>query len=57
MYPPLTSHAFAWYRRRLLLLGIGSIEMSAIAGAIELIVGIHFRRAPGMTLSRMPVFA
>ena len=32
------------------LLGIGFIEISAIAGAIELIIGILFTRAPGMTL-------
>ena len=58
MYPPLASAAYSpglgadfW------LLGIGFIEISAIAGAIELIVGILFTRAPGMTLSRMPVFA
>ncbi len=58
MYPPLTGKAFSpglgadfW------LLGIGFIEISAIAGAIELIVGILFTRAPGMTLARMPVFA
>ncbi|MRV73619.1 cytochrome ubiquinol oxidase subunit I [Duganella sp. FT92W] len=58
MYPPLTGKAYSpgagadfW------LLGIGFIEISAIAGAIELIVGILFTRAPGMTLSRMPVYA
>ncbi len=58
MYPPLTSAEHSpgigadfW------LLGIGFIEISAIAGAIELIIGILFTRAPGMTLSRMPVFA
>ena len=58
MYPPLTSTRFSpdvgadfW------LLGIGFIEISAIAGAIELIVGILRTRAPGMSLSRMPVFA
>lgn len=58
MYPPLTSKQFSpgigadfW------LLGIGFIEISAIAGAIELIVGILFTRAPGMSLSKMPVFA
>ncbi len=39
------------------LLGIGFIEISAIAGAIELIVGILFTRAPGMTLRRMPIYA
>jgi hypothetical protein len=58
MYPPLASAEHSpgagadWW-----LLGIGFIEISAIAGAIELIVGILFTRAPGMTLGRMPVFA
>ena len=58
MYPPLTGKEFSpglgadfW------LLGIGFIEISAIAGAIELIIGILFTRAPGMKLSQMPVFA
>ncbi len=58
MYPPLTSKQFSpgigadfW------LLGIGFIEISAIAGAIELIIGILFTRAPGMSLGRMPIFA
>ncbi|MFK3739771.1 cytochrome c oxidase subunit I [Massilia sp. TN1-12] len=58
MYPPLTGLQYSpdmnadfW------LLGIGFIEISAIAGAIELIVGILFTRAPGMTLARMPVYA
>jgi cytochrome c oxidase subunit I+III len=58
MYPPLTSGRFSpgigadfW------LLGIGFIEISAIAGAIELIVGILRTRAPGMSLGRMPIFA
>jgi cytochrome c oxidase subunit I+III len=58
MYPPLTSAQYSpglgadfW------LLGIGFIEISAIAGAIELIVGVLRTRAPGMTLDRMPMFA
>ncbi len=58
MYPPLTGIEFSpgigadfW------LLGIGFIEISAIAGAIEIIVGVLRTRAPGMTLARMPVFA
>jgi cytochrome c oxidase subunit I+III len=58
MYPPLTGpehspavNADFW------LLGIGFIEISAIAGAIELIVGILMTRPPGMTLARMPVYA
>jgi cytochrome c oxidase subunit I+III len=58
MYPPLTlteyspgSNADFW------LLGIGFIEISAIAGAIEIIVGVLRTRPPGMTLARMPIFA
>ena len=58
MYPPLTSSQFSpgmgadfW------LLGIGFIEISAIAGAIEIIVGVLRTRAPGMTLDKMPMFA
>jgi cytochrome c oxidase subunit I+III len=58
MYPPLSGPDYSaglgadWW-----LLGIGFIEISAIAGAIELIIGVLFTRAPGMTLARMPVFA
>ena len=58
MYPPLTGTKFSpglgadfW------LLGIGFIEVSAIAGAIEIIVGVLRNRAPGMSLDKMPIFA
>jgi cytochrome c oxidase subunit I+III len=58
MYPPLTLMTYSpgdnadfW------LLGIGFIEISAIAGAIEIIVGVLRTRPPGMTLSKMPIFA
>jgi cytochrome c oxidase subunit I+III len=58
MYPPLTSFEYSpgigadfW------LLGIGFIEISAIAAAIELVVGILRTRPPGMTLDRMPIYA
>ncbi|WP_338762369.1 cbb3-type cytochrome c oxidase subunit I [Massilia sp. METH4] len=58
MYPPLTGKAYSpGLNADFWLLGIGFIEISAIAGAIELIVGILFTRAPGMTLARMPVYA
>jgi len=58
MYPPLTSKEFSpGMNADFWLLGIGFIEISAIAGAIELIIGILFTRAPGMTLSRMPIYA
>jgi len=58
MYPPLSSTAWSpGLNADFWLLGIGFIEISAIAGAIELITGILMTRAPGMTLRRMPVYA
>jgi cytochrome c oxidase subunit I+III len=58
MYPPLTSWEYSpGLRADFWLLGIGFIEISAIAGAIEIIVGILRTRAPGMTLAKMPVYA
>jgi len=58
MYPPLTSKENSpGINTDMYLLGIGFIEISAIAGAIEIIVGVLRCRAPGMTLGRMPVFA
>jgi cytochrome c oxidase subunit I+III len=57
MYPPLTGKEYSpGLNADFWLLGIGFIEISAIAGAIELIIGILFTRAPGMTLARMPVY-
>src|SRR3546814_3456322 len=53
MYPPLTSTTFSpGINADFWLLGIGFIEISAIAGAIEILVGILKTRAPGMTLAR-----
>ncbi len=58
MYPPLSSSAFSpgigpdvW------LLGITSIEVSAIAAAVEVVVTVLRYRAAGMSLARMPIFA
>jgi cytochrome c oxidase subunit I+III len=58
MYPPLTlseyspgNNADFW------LLGIGFIEISAIAGSVEIVLGTLRTRPPGMTLARMPIFA
>lgn len=57
MYPPLTSKAFSpGINTDFWLLGIGFIEISAIAGAIEIIVGVLRTRAPGMSLDKMPIF-
>ncbi|RZJ08882.1 MAG: cytochrome ubiquinol oxidase subunit I [Rubrivivax sp.] len=58
MYPPLSSGVYSkGINADFWLLGIGFIEISAIAGAIELIVGVLRTRAPGMTLVKMPVYA
>jgi cytochrome c oxidase subunit I+III len=58
MYPPLTSTTYSpGINADFWLLGIGFIEISAIAGAIEIIVGVLRTRAPGMSLDRMPLFA
>jgi cytochrome c oxidase subunit I+III len=58
MYVPLTLKEFSpgdnadfW------LLGIGFIEISAIAGAVEIVVGTLKTRPPGMSLAKMPIFA
>jgi len=57
MYPPLTlteyspgNNADFW------LLGIGFIEISAIAGAVEIVVGALRTRPPGMSLDKLPIF-
>jgi cytochrome c oxidase subunit I+III len=39
------------------VLGLGVAEVGAIAAAIEIIISILKMRAPGMTLTRMPLFA
>ena len=58
MNPPLTTETYSpGINEDFWLLGIGFIEISAIAGAIEIIVGVLRTRSPGMTLGRMPVFA
>lgn len=58
MYPPLSSAAFSpGIGADVWLLGITSIEISAIATAIEVIVTVLRYRAAGMSLSRMPIFA
>jgi cytochrome c oxidase subunit I+III len=57
-YTPLTGPAFSpGVNLDFWLLGLGVIEVSGIAAAIELIVGILKMRAPGMSLNRIPLFA
>ncbi|MCC5854150.1 MAG: cytochrome c oxidase subunit I [Idiomarina sp.] len=57
MYTPLSSAEFSpgpgsdfW------LLGITFVEISAMAAGVELTVSILKSRAPGMTLTKMPIF-
>ena len=58
MYPPLSSGVYSkGINADFWLLGIGFIEISAIAGAIELVVGVLRTRAPGMSLAKMPIYA
>jgi cytochrome c oxidase subunit I+III len=58
MYVPLSSSEYSpGYGPDFWLLGIAFIEISAVAAAIELIVGILKFRPPGMSMDRMPIFA
>jgi cytochrome c oxidase subunit I+III len=57
MYPPLTSYQYSpGHNADFWLLGIGFIEISAIAGAVEIVVGVLRTRAPGMSLNKMPIY-
>jgi cytochrome c oxidase subunit I+III len=58
MYPPLTGPRYSTgLNTDVWVLGLGFVEISAVAAAVELIVGILKTRAPGMTLGNMPIFA
>jgi cytochrome c oxidase subunit I+III len=58
MYPPLTGPLYSpGINTDVWILGLGFVEISAVAAAVELIVGILKTRAPGMALSKMPIFA
>jgi cytochrome c oxidase subunit I+III len=58
MYPPLSSAAFSpGIGADVWLLGITSIEVSAIATACEVVVTVLRYRAAGMSLARLPIFA
>jgi cytochrome c oxidase subunit I+III len=58
MYPPLTGPKYSpGLNTEVWILGLGFVEIAAVAAAVELIVGILKTRAPGMTLSKMPIFA
>jgi cytochrome c oxidase subunit I+III len=58
MYPPLTGPRYSpGVNVDVWILGLGFVEIAAVAAAVELIVGILKTRAPGMTLGQMPIFA
>lgn len=58
MYTPLSSSTYApGINSDIWLIGITFAEISAVCAAIELITTILKFRAPGMALSRMPIFA
>ena len=57
MYTPLSSGTYSpGINADVWLLGITFVEISAVTAAIELIVTILKMRAPGMALTRMPIF-
>ncbi len=58
MYPPLTGKVYSpGINTDFWLLGITFVEISAISAAVEFTVSILRYRAPGMSLSKMPIFA
>ncbi len=58
MYTPLSSKPYTpGINADVWLLGITFVEISAVTAAIELFVTILKMRAPGMALTRMPLFA
>jgi cytochrome c oxidase subunit I+III len=58
MYPPLaTRTTLSGIGADIWLLGLSFIEVSSIAAAIELIVGVLKCRPPGMRLNLMPLYA
>ncbi|TBW35427.1 cytochrome c oxidase subunit I [Azotobacter chroococcum] len=58
MYTPLSSAAHSpGVNADFWLIGITFVEISSVAGGVELAVSILRSRAPGMSLDRMPLFA
>jgi cytochrome c oxidase subunit I+III len=58
MYPPLTTDpSITGIGADIWMLGLSFIEVSSIAAAVELIVGVLKCRPPGMRLNLMPLYA
>ncbi|MDX1663976.1 MAG: cbb3-type cytochrome c oxidase subunit I [Candidatus Promineifilaceae bacterium] len=57
-YPPLSGEEYSpGFALDYWLLALGVAEVAAIAAGVEIVIAIFHFRAPGMTLSRMPLFA
>jgi cytochrome c oxidase subunit I+III len=57
MYPPLTTTTYdAGVGADIWLLGLSFIEVSSIAAAVELIVGVLKTRPPGMRINLIPLY-
>ncbi len=58
MYTPLSDRTHSpGVNADVWLLGVSFVEISAITAAVEIVATILHQRAPGMHLSRMPLFA
>ena len=57
MYPPLTSSYQPGIGADIWLLGLSFIEISSLAAAVELIVGVLKCRPPGMRVNLIPLYA
>ncbi len=57
MYPPLTSAYQPGLGADIWLLGLSFIEISSLAAAVELIVGVLKCRPPGMRVNFIPLYA
>ncbi|HEV7346252.1 MAG TPA: cytochrome c oxidase subunit I [Devosia sp.] len=58
MYTPLSSKPYTpGINADVWLLGVTFVEISAVTAAVEIFVSILKMRAPGMSLTRMPLFA
>ena len=57
MYPPLTTTYQPGIGADIWLLGLSFIEVSSLAAAVELIVGVLKCRPPGMRINLIPLYA
>ncbi len=57
MYPPLTTAYQPGVGADIWLMGLAFIEVSSIAAAVELIVGVLKCRPPGMRINLIPMYA